>query len=127
MISHITILTHDMDASVEFYQWLLDLPIQGHYDIQDGEITFLGEEGQTLIELIARDGYEKEGDAEGISIGFEVSSLEEKLDMLMGREVLVTHIISPNPHVRFCYTIDPNGVRIQLVERKQQSSDIKPE
>jgi lactoylglutathione lyase len=115
MISHVTVQTEDMKGSVDFYAWLLNLPVSRRFEIPNGEIVFLGTE-ETKLELIAAKGYKRTGTAEGITIGFAVSSLDEKMAMLDGKNITHSPVISPNPHTKFCYFTDLNGIKIQLME-----------
>ena len=119
MICHVTITTEDMDRTVEFYQWLLDLPIYSRFPIgEGGEIVFFGKENETKFEVISRPGAPAKN-PEGISIGFDVDSLEEKLAMLDSRHIVHSPVISPNPHSSFSFFTDLNGVTIQLFEEKK--------
>ena len=117
MICHVTVQTEDLQGSIDFYTWLLNLPVSRRFQIPDGEIAFLGED-ETKFELIYTKMYKKAGTAEGISVGFAVESLEEKMNMLKSGNIPTSPILSPNPHVRFCYFTDLNGIKIQLLEEK---------
>jgi lactoylglutathione lyase len=52
-----------------------------------------------------------------ISLGFEVKSLDDMMAFVKEKG-LVMHSgpFQPNPHVRFFYVLDPNGLKIQFVE-----------
>lgn len=117
MIVHITVHTAKLKETVEFYQWLLGLPISRNFSTPMGEIIFLGE-GETKFELIEDNKAEKVN-AKGLSIGFAVESLEQKLALLAGREIGHSQIISPSPNVRFAFFTDLNGCVIQLCEEKK--------
>lgn len=113
---HVTLTVKDLNASIRFYTGVVGLPIDRRYQAgPDTEIAFLGE-GETKVELICR----RESDVtigNGVSIGFEVASLPEKLDSLKGSDIpVLSGIIQPNPHVRFFYVADPDGFRIQFLE-----------
>lgn len=115
MICHVTVLTEKLQESIDFYAWLLDLPLFRRFEIEGGEIAFLGE-NETKLELIYRDGYKRTGMAEGITVGFAVESLEDKMAMLDEKHIAHSAIISPNPNTLFCYFNDLNGINIQLME-----------
>ena len=51
MIAHVTVRTPKLDESVEFYQWLLSLPVSRKLSAPAGEIVFLGE-NETKLELL---------------------------------------------------------------------------
>jgi lactoylglutathione lyase len=53
----------------------------------------------------------------GISLGFRVTSLDETAEALRKKEIPVdSGPYQPNPHVRFLYVRDPNGLLVQFVE-----------
>ena len=114
MISHVTVRTAKLQESVEFYQWLLELPISRRFKTPAGEIVFLGV-NETKLELI---GDSKAGpvNAIGLTIGFAVDDLDEKLEMLDSRGFQHSDVISPMPGVRFAFFTDLNGCGIQLLE-----------
>jgi catechol 2,3-dioxygenase-like lactoylglutathione lyase family enzyme len=114
LICHVTVRTPRLDESVEFYGWLLDLPVASRRKYPDTEIVFLGG-GETLYEFIS-DANAASINAEGLSVGFTVADLDRKLEMLDGKGIAHTPVISPAPGIRFAFFTDLNGVRIQLVE-----------
>ncbi len=117
MICHVTVQTEKLQESIDFYAWLLNLPLSRRFEIKDGEIAFLGKE-ETKLELIFNKDYKRTGTSEGITIGFAVNSLEDKIAMLDEKNIPHSSVISPNPHVIFCYFTDLNGIKIQLMEEK---------
>jgi len=114
MICHVTVHTARLSESLEFYQWLLGLHVSHKIDRPGGSIVFLGE-GETKFELI-EDKSAVSVNATGLSIGFTVGNLGEKLRMLDSRQIPHTEVISPSPEVRFAFFTDLNGCAIQLVE-----------
>jgi len=116
MIPHVTIHTPHLRETVEFYQWLLNLPVARTLKTPTGEIVFLGAE-ETKFEIIQDDKAEKI-DAKSLTIGFAVAVLEDKLAMLDIKGIPHSPIISPNPATRFAYFTDLNGCEIQLFEGK---------
>jgi catechol 2,3-dioxygenase-like lactoylglutathione lyase family enzyme len=116
MICHVTITTDNIQDTVEFYQWLLDLPIDHRFPIGDGgEIVFFGKGSETKFEVIYHPDTKPKA-ADGITIGFAVTSLKEKMDLLDSRSIPHSPVIAPNPHASFCFFTDRNGVTIQLFE-----------
>lgn len=115
MICHVTVNTADIQGSIDFYQWLLGLPVARRFPYGDGgEIAFLGEE-ETKLELIyAKDHVPAPGG--NVTIGFAVSDLDEKIALLDSRNIGHSPLLSPGPGMRFCFFTDLNGVRIQLFE-----------
>ena len=114
MICHITVHTAQLDESVAFYQWLLEMPISRKLDRPGGAIVFLGS-GETKLEFIA-DETAKSVDAKGLTVGFTVDDLDKKLAMLDDRKIPHSDIASPGPGIRFAFFTDLNGCAIQLVQ-----------
>ena len=114
-----TINVKDMDASQNFYQEIIGLPLNARFAAgPELEIAFLGGEG-TTVELTCNKGTAPAAIGKGISLGFSVPSLEEKIAFLKERGIaLESDILSPNPHTRFFFIQDPDGLRIQFVEQK---------
>jgi lactoylglutathione lyase len=80
------------------------------------EICFLGE-GETKVELIYNPNQKASGHVEGISLGFEVESVDEKIKFIKGKGMEIAGgPVQPNPHIKFFFVKDPNGVNIQFVE-----------
>jgi lactoylglutathione lyase len=116
MICHVTVTTENMQATIDFYQWLLNLPIDRRFPIGDGgEIIFFGEPEETKLEVIYQPDVKAKA-AEGVTIGFAVPSVKEKMDMLDTRNIPHSPLIAPNPHASFFFFTDLNGVSIQLFE-----------
>ena len=116
MIPHVTVHTARLNETVEFYQWLLELPIARRLGTPEGEIVFLGE-SETKFELIG-DAKAEKINARGLTIGFTVADLDAKLAMLDGRAIPHSPVISPGPGTRFAFFTDLNGCGIQLFEAK---------
>lgn len=114
-----TISVKDLDASQNFYQEIVGLPLNARFAAgPETEIAFLGGEG-TTVELICNKGVEAAAIDKGISLGFSVPSLEEKIVFLKERGItLESEILSPNPNMRFFFIQGPDGLRIQFVEQK---------
>ncbi len=111
-----TIQVKNLAASVAFYREIVGLEVARQMDGPDGpRIVFLQSEG-SQVELIqsAEDAIEIGKD---ISLGFEVKSIEEKIAFLAEKGIPVAAgPFQPNPHVKFFYIPDPDGLKIQFVE-----------
>jgi lactoylglutathione lyase len=59
----------------------------------------------------------KTNTGDDISWGFEVPSLDKVLELVKEKGINVeSGPMSPNPHVKFFFVRDPNGMKIQFVE-----------
>lgn len=106
-----------MDESLKFYHEIVGLSINRRIEAgPNTEIAFLGE-GETKVELIYDKNNKLEGIVEGISLGFEVKSVDEMIEFIeeKGYEVQ-SGPFQPNPHVKFFFVLDPNGFKVQFVE-----------
>ena len=113
----ITLTVNNMEDSVKFYQEIVGLSISKRYPAGPGmEICFLGE-GETKVELIYNPNQKAPGNVEGISLGFEIESVDEKIQFIKEKGLEVAGgPFQPNPHIKFFFVKDPNGVNIQFVE-----------
>ena len=112
-----TVTVNNMEESLQFYREIVGLSLIKQFNGgPDVEISFLGE-GETQIELICNANHKPEGKASGVTLGFVVDSVDRKIDFIneMGLQV-ESGPYQPNPHVKFFYIRDPNGVGIQFVE-----------
>jgi lactoylglutathione lyase len=113
----ITINVKDMERSLPFYRDLLGLPVMRKMSSSpDMEIVFLGS-GETQVELICNKKAPPPSFGQDISLGFEVDSLEKFSEVLKSKNIPIhSGPFQPNPHIRFMYILDPDGVKVQLVE-----------
>ena len=114
---HVTIMVKNMEESIKFYEDIVGLTIDRRFVIEpDTEYCFLNA-GGIQVELIYHDYQESFSYGEDISIGFKTDSLDEVLKTLEAAGIKpLSEIISPNPHVKFFFVSDPDGVKIQFLE-----------
>jgi lactoylglutathione lyase len=112
-----TMTVRNMEESLKFYQEIVGLPINRRFAAgPTSEIAFLGDD-ETKVELICDGGNKKSDIGHDISLGFEVDSLDDKLKFVRDSGVEIeSGPVQPNPHVKFFFVKDPNGVRIQFVQ-----------
>lgn len=111
-----TLRVKNMDESIKFYTDFIELEVVNRFKSGPVEIAFLGR-GETKIELICIDGSGDINIGNDISWGFEVKSLDNAFAVMKEKGVEIdSEPIQPNPHVRYFFVKDPNGMRIQLVE-----------
>ena len=112
-----TITVNDMEASLKFYQEIVGLTLNKRFAAGPGmEISFLGD-GETEVELIYDPHHKAPGRVEGISLGFEVESVDSMMQYIKENGMEVdSGPFQPNPSVKFFFVRDPDGVNIQFVE-----------
>jgi len=111
-----TLSVKDLDKSVAFYRDIVGLPVVRRFAAEkDMEICFLGA-GETKVELIRGGKYEAPRGV-GVSLGFEVKSLDDMLDFVKEKELEVSGgPFQPNPHIKFFFVEDPDGYSVQFSE-----------
>lgn len=114
----VMIIVKNMDESVWFYHEILGLPVNKRFGgINGPEITFLGD-GEAQIELVCHNEEQIGVIGPNISIGFEVDSVDDLIDELQQKAILIHDgPYQPSSKLKFFYILDPNGVSVQLVER----------
>jgi lactoylglutathione lyase len=112
-----TLRVKDLEKSIGFYSEIVGLKVANRFSAGPGvEIAFMGS-GETQIELICDGENRDTHTGSDISWGFEVESLEKSLALVKEKEIEVdSGPIQPNPHVKFFFLKDPDGMKIQLVE-----------
>ena len=115
----VTLSVRDMGESLKFYQEIVGLPVVRRFSGEEmGEFAFLGD-GETKVELIAHPSKPENHYGKEMSIGFEVESVERKMQFIREKGLAVeSGPFEPNPHVRFFFVKDPNGIRVQFVENR---------
>lgn len=111
-----TLIVKDMEESLKFYKEVVGLKENRRFQAGPGiEIVFLGV-GETEIELMTSPQKKEVNMGTDISLGFEVDSVDHKMAELKEKGLTISGPFSPNPHVKFFYVMDPNGLKIQFVE-----------
>jgi lactoylglutathione lyase len=116
-----TLNVKNLEESIKFYTEIVGLNVNRRFQAGPGtEIAFLGE-GETKVELIGNVAAPKQEVNFGpdISLGFAVDSVEEKMAFVREKGINIhSGPFQPNPHTRFFFVLDPNGLKIQFVEDK---------
>ena len=117
----VTINVRNMEQSLEFYQDFVGLKLNRRMNpMPETEIVFLGN-GGTEVELIRNVKNNDCSYGKDISIGFTVSSLETSIEELKKKGISIhSGPFQPNPGIKFMYVLDPNGLKVQFVERIRQ-------
>lgn len=110
---HTTIHVSDLEKSVEFYESMAGLTVVNRFAMGPQEFVFLANgQGETQIELIGEESAHRV--RQGISIGFEADNLERTYQAAKDRGLTPTEVFAPNPHVRFFFVEDPDGMTVQF-------------
>lgn len=111
-----TITTEKLNESVAFYTEVVGLSVERRFSPAPGmEIVFLKDGKGFEIELL-QNGRSVGAEREGISLGFEVNSLEETLALVKAQNIAAFGGPTKVPGATFFFVKDPNGVSIQFVE-----------
>ena len=114
----ITLNVSNMEESLNFYHEIIGLKISERFNVgEDIEIAMLGETDGSKVELIYNKKQNVLARSEGLSIGFQVKSLDEAMELLKNKNIPIKRgPISPLPSSRFFFIADPNGIEIQIVQ-----------
>jgi lactoylglutathione lyase len=114
-----TLTVKNMEESLKFYQEIVGLTIDRRFPAGPGmEIAFLGS-GETKVELIYNSNDTEIYMGASISLGFEVNSVDEMMAFVTEKGFKIhSGPFEPNPHVKYFFILDPNGLKIQFVESK---------
>jgi lactoylglutathione lyase len=112
-----TLRVNSLEESLDFYQKIVGLKSNRRFKSDENtEIAFLGN-GETKLELIDNNENNDVNYGEDISLGFEVDSLEDKMNHLKENSIdIESGPIQPNPNIKFFFVKDPNGLKSQFVE-----------
>ncbi|ERJ11341.1 Lactoylglutathione lyase protein [Haloplasma contractile SSD-17B] len=108
-----------MEESLLFYEEVVGLEENRRFEAgPDMEIVFLGN-GETQVELIDNKNNNGINIDQGISLGFEVESINEMMAFVKEKGISIhSGPFEPAPNVAFFYVLDPNGLKIQFIENK---------
>ena len=111
-----TLHVKSLEESIRFYHEIIGLNIVNQFEAGPGmKIAMLGEQGNALIELIEQKGIAQE--SKGISIGFEVESIEDAMEQLKKNDIgIKSGPFSPVPSTTFFFVEDPDGLEVQIVQ-----------
>lgn len=113
-----TITIQNVEASTKFYTEIVGLAITSRFSPRPGmDIVFLDDQKGSQIELIKFADRAAPSSREGLTLGFEVESLEDTLAMLSLKGIAVTGGPFVSPAVKYIFVKDPDGVSIQFVEK----------
>lgn len=110
-------MVKNLNESLNFYNEIVGLKVNRRFNAGPGvEIAFLGD-GETKIELICNKSSKEVSYGDSISLGFEVSSVDEMMSFVKEKGISIqSGPFQPNLHTKFFYVLDPNGLKIQFVQ-----------
>jgi lactoylglutathione lyase len=113
-----TIAVKDMNKSLKFYQEIVSLPLKNRMTLNPGmELAFLGS-GETQIELIWNEKLKDVNNGSDISLGFQVDSIDKMMEFLKSKNIPIqSGPFQPGPSLKIIFVLDPNGLKIQFVEK----------
>ena len=116
-----TLTVKSMEESLKFYGDIIGLKVKRIMNHgSDVQIAFLGN-GGTDIELVCDASNKDIAVGKDISWGFEVDSLDETLEMIQKKGLKVhSGPFEPTPNIRFFFILDPNGLKIQIIEKNEK-------
>lgn len=116
-LSWVTLTVKDMDESIRFYTDVVGLKVDSRRPAgPDIELAFLGD-GETKLELVYNKTVQEFSIGPCISLGFEVESLDEIMVDLKEKGIsLHSGPFQPNPHIKFFFITDPNGLKVQFLQ-----------
>lgn len=112
-----TLMVKDLEESLKFYQEIVGLSVDRRFKAGPGvEIAFLGD-GETKVELMCSEASKEVSFGQDISLGFEVNSVDEMMALVKEKGIDIHGgPFQPNPHTKFFFVLDPNGLKIQFIE-----------
>lgn len=112
-----TLMVRNLEESLKFYTEVVGLKVDKSFNAGPGvEIAFLGD-GETKVELICNAALTEVNFGQDISLGFEVNSVDEMIIFVKEKGIDIhSGPFQPNPHTKYFYVIDPNGLKIQFVQ-----------
>lgn len=122
-VRYSTLIVKDLKESVAFYRDVLGFSEDHHVDLPNGaSITIMESTGGACVELIESPQYEV-----GLySIGTDVDDLDETIAHLEKCGYQTTGAIIPTTVGRQTFVLDPNGVRICLIEHTSEYKAAHP-
>lgn len=120
----VTLHVGDLEKSLGFYRDFLGLEVFSRFSGGGKvEIAMMGKKDAPKVELLCDGGARDRERGAGVSLGFEVGSLERAVEDARRRGIPVgAGPISPNPNLRFSFVRDPDGYEVQLVEQRKSAS-----
>ena len=111
-----TMIVKNLEESVSFYRDILGFAEGYHVDLPFGGITIMNSPAGASVELIEAPQFEV-----GLySVGTDVDNLDETISILKQQGYDILGEIATTTVGRQAFILDPNGVRICLIEHTDE-------
>lgn len=115
-VQYSTMIVKNLEESVAFYRDILGFREGYHVDFPEGGITIMQSPGGACVELIESPQFPV-----GLySVGTDVENLDETIEHLKIHGFEPLGEIAPTTVGRQVFVMDPNGVRICLIEHTEE-------
>ena len=115
-VQYSTMIVKNLEESIKFYRDVLGFKEGYNVEIPGGAITIMNSENGASVELIENTNFEV-----GLySIGTDVDNLDETIRYLREKGYETTGPVIPTTVGRMTFVLDPNGVRICLIEHTKE-------
>lgn len=115
-VQYSTMIVKNLEESVAFYRDGLGFSEGYHVDFPDGGITIMKSPDGACVELIESPRFQV-----GLySVGTDVDNLEETVEHLKSMGCGIVGEITPTTVGRQVFIMDPNGIRICLIEHTEE-------
>ena len=115
-VQYSTMIVKNLEESVKFYRDVLGFKEGYHVDIPNGGAITIMESECASVELIENTNF----DVGLYSIGTDVDSIDEAILHLKENGYETTGPVIPTTVGRMTFVLDPNGVRICLIEHSEE-------
>ncbi len=119
---HVMIRVKDINASLKFYQELLDMNLTHTIDLDDCKLYYLSDEdGQTQIELTHNNEIPEGGYQNGNAFGhfaFSVDCIDEFTQKMlkMGHKYTIEPFVLEEVDSKIAFLKDPDGNEIEIMQ-----------
>ena len=115
-VQYTTLIVNNLEASTAFYRDVLGFREGYHVDTPDGGTITIMESDGASVELICNPNFPT-----GMySIGTDVDDLDEVIAHLQKSGYETTGPVIPTTVGRMTFVLDPNGIRICLIEHSEE-------
>ena len=115
-VQYSTLIVRDLKESENFYADVLGFQRGYHVDLPVGQITIMQSPDGACVELIESPQFE----VGMYSIGTDVDDLDRAIKILKEKGCEPTGPVIPTSVGRQTFILDPNGVRICLIEHTEK-------